>query len=219
MADEKDVAKEKNILSEELKILENLPAPAKQEALPTMDEILNKITKETEALSDALRREQEKSKEYFERLLRLQADFENYQKRNKKEMEIIAKLANERLMLKVLEAKDDIERALKAAKKSLEVKGPEGKLEVREPDPKTKALIDGFELTLKNIERVLKEEGVEPIECLGMVADTSKHEVVAVVPAPGCKDCVILEELRKGYMMNGHVIRTSLVKVTKNAKK
>lgn len=208
---------------EKLDASSELSAPKKQEALPTMDEVISKITKETEALGSALKREQDKSKEYFERIMRLQADFDNYQKRTKKEMEIIALIANERLMLKVLETRDDIQRALNMAKKAMESK-PESKdkeksKEEKEQEHKAKVLIEGFEMTLKNIDRLLKEEGVQPIECIGMVADTSKHEVVAVVPTPNCKDCVILEELRKGYVMNGHVIRTSLVKVTKNVKK
>jgi molecular chaperone GrpE len=209
---------------EKLDASSELSAPAKQEALPTMDEVIAKISKETEALGGALRREQDKSKEYFERIMRLQADFENYQKHTKKEMEIIAKLANERLMLKVLQTRDDIERALKAAKKAMESKPAESKdkektKEEKEQEHKAKVLIEGFEMTLKNIDRLMKEEGVEPIECIGMVADTTKHEVVAAVPTPNCKDCVVLEEMRKGYIMNGHVIRTSLVKVTRNAKK
>ncbi|MDD5503507.1 MAG: nucleotide exchange factor GrpE [Candidatus Thermoplasmatota archaeon] len=201
-----------------------LSAPKKQESLPTMDEVIAKISKETEALGSALRREQDKSKEYFERIMRLQADFENYQKHTRKEMEIIAKLANERLMLKILDTRDDIQRALNIAKKAMESKPAESKdkektKEEKEQEHKAKVLIEGFEMTLKNIDRLMKEEGIEPIECIGMVADTTKHEVVAVVPTPNCKDCVVLEELRKGYMMNGHVIRTSLVKVTKNSKK
>lgn len=175
---------------------------------PTIEDIIDKISKESESLSNALKKEQERSKEYFDRLLRLQADFDNYQKRTKKEMEHIVKLANERLMLKLLDAKDDLERALSAAKKNAEEK--------KEEEKKAGNLIEGLEIALKNIDKILKEEGVEPVEALGCVVDTTKHEVVETVPMPGQKDYVIVGELRKGYMMHGHVIRTSLVRVIKN---
>ena len=73
-------------------------------------------------------------------------------------------------------------------------------------------------MTLNKLFSILKKEGVIKLESIGETFDPNKHEAVLRVQTEG-KDGVILEEIRKGYMLKDMVIRPSLVKVAVNITK
>ena len=77
----------------------------------------------------------------------------------------------------------------------------------------SEAIVRGVEITLKKLEKVLKNEGVSPIECVGKAFDPSKHDAVARIEKDGVEDCMVIEEVRRGYIMRGRVIRPSIVKI------
>ena len=79
--------------------------------------------------------------------------------------------------------------------------------------PETQPLLEGVQMTLKKLRKVLEQEGVSPIECEGQVFDPTVHSAVAKVEREGVKGCLVGEEVRKGYIMKGKVIRPSIVKV------
>jgi molecular chaperone GrpE len=68
-------------------------------------------------------------------------------------------------------------------------------------------------MTLKKLRKLLENEGVVPIKCVGEPFDPSKHNAVAKSEKEGVEGCRIVEEVRKGYMMREKVIRPSIVKV------
>ncbi len=69
-------------------------------------------------------------------------------------------------------------------------------------------------MTLKKLRKVLEQEGVTAIENPeGKIFDPSKHNAVAAVESDDVADGTVLEEIRKGYMMRGKVIRPTIVKV------
>lgn len=156
--------------------------------------------KEIEALKRALEEERRNSTLYLERLKYLQAEFENHLKRIERETEEKIKRSNERMIIRLLPIIDDLEKALEQGR-SLNSSSP---------------LLEGVEMVLKNMLTMLREEGLEEIKAVGDIFDPSRHEAVSQVSNPNLKDGVIVRELRKGYMLNGRLLRPSLVEVVKN---
>jgi molecular chaperone GrpE len=78
----------------------------------------------------------------------------------------------------------------------------------------TENLLEGVEMTLKKLRKVLEQEGVTEIaNPEGKVFDPSKHNAVATVESDDAEDGIVLEQIRKGYIMRGKVIRPTIVKV------
>ncbi|WP_112124586.1 nucleotide exchange factor GrpE [Methanosphaera sp. BMS] len=133
--------------------------------------------------------------EYRDKLQRSQADFENFKKRSIKEKQEFVKYANEGLILKVLEAYEDLGRAL----------------EVKED----KDLREGVELIYKKMDKILKDEGVEEIETEHQKFDPYKHEALMTQKNDDYENNEIIQDLQKGYTLNSKVIRYSKVIVCK----
>ena len=132
------------------------------------------------------------------RLTYLQADFENLKKRFDREAEQIKNYCSERIVIQLLDVVDELELAVKNG----------------EISTSTENLLEGVEMTLKKLRKVLEQEGVTPIESPeGKVFDPTLHNAVAVVEQDDVADGTVLEEIRKGYMMKGKVIRPTIVKV------
>ena len=148
-------------------------------------------------LEEALKEEQEKSSEYLNRLKYLQADFENYRKRMDKEIHEMAQRGNEKLIVNLLIVMDELELALSSGKET------ENK----------HALLEGVEMTLKKMYATLEREGLAKIEAVGKTFDPKLHEIVMKVPTKDLDENVIIEEVRKGFMLRGKVIRPSMVKI------
>ena len=136
------------------------------------------------------------------RLKYLQADFENYQKRVKREQEELVKRGSEQLIVKLLGVVDDLERAIEASKSSSD----------------KEVLVSGVEIVLKQLQATLAEEGLSQIEAVGKPLDPELHEAIATVETDQYPENIIVRVLRKGYSLNGKVIRPSMVEVaTKRA--
>lgn len=133
--------------------------------------------------------------DYTDHLKRLQAEFENYCKRVEKERKEYAGMASEKLIVKLLLIIDDFERALATLK------------DVPEEARK------GIEMISKNLHKILHEEHVEHIKSVGQKFDPYKHEVLLKIESEQPED-VVVEELQKGYALNGKVIRYAKVKVS-----
>ena len=78
----------------------------------------------------------------------------------------------------------------------------------------SKTLIEGVQMTLKRLRKVLEQEGVSAIESEGKPFDPSKHNAIAAIERSDIDGCIVLEEVRKGYIMKEKVIRPSIVKVS-----
>jgi len=73
-------------------------------------------------------------------------------------------------------------------------------------------------MTLKRLRKVLEQEGVCAIDCKGKPFDPSKHNAIATIECKEDNGCIVLEEVRKGYVMKERVIRPSIVKVSVETK-
>ncbi|MCK5780851.1 MAG: nucleotide exchange factor GrpE [Psychrilyobacter sp.] len=130
---------------------------------------------------------------------RKNAEFQNFTKRKQNELEEFRKYASEKVILKVLEAVDNLERGVAA---STETKDFE-------------ALVKGVEMTLSQMHGIMNAEGVEPIEALGKEYDPHLHQAVMTENCDVTENDHITMELQKGYKMKDRVIRPSMVKVCK----
>lgn len=149
-----------------------------------------------------LNEEAAKVKEFQDRLLRLQADFENTRKRLEKEKQDFVKFANEGVILELLNILDDLERAVSLA-------------ESKHQD--LNAFLKGVEMILAHLYEMLKEFGLEPIQAEGKLFDPHYHEALMQVENRDLPEHTIIEELQKGYLLNDRVIRTAKVKVSKRS--
>lgn len=142
--------------------------------------------------------------ENYDRLLRVSAEFENYKKRSARDMEDFRKFANQQLVKDLLPILDNLELALKSAS---------------EKEKSTNGLLEGIELTRKEILRVLEKHNVKQIDALGKPFDPSFHEAVMREETDDHPENTVTTELQKGYLMNDRLIRPSMVAVAMPVKK
>jgi molecular chaperone GrpE len=159
---------------------------------------LNTITaKQVDALIAAYAEEKKRSEDYLNKLKYMQADFENYRKRVDRQIEEVKRTSNERLVMDLLEVMDELELAVSNSKAC-----------------ESAALTEGVEMTLKKLRKTLEAEGVKHIESVGKKFDPDLDSVISTAPNEDVEESTVLEELRKGYIMNGRVIRPSMVKIS-----
>lgn len=153
---------------------------------------------EAEALQKDIQSLQQEKEETYQRMLRLQAEFDNFKKRSQKEKEADRKYKSQDLVNELLPVMDNFERALK--------------IEVTEA---TSSLIDGITMVYKQLQDALKSQGVEVIEAEGKEFDPNEHHAVMQIEDDEMESNIVAEELQKGYKLKDRVIRPAMVKVTK----
>ncbi len=188
---------EKKIEKEEIKedTIEEIEEEEKTEETEKIEETEEGEESEKETQEDIIRQQEETLAQYRDKMQRMQADFENYKKRSEKQRSEFVKYANEGLILKVLEAYEDLERAL----------------EVKED----RNLREGVELIYKKMTKILEDEGVEEIETEHQQFDPYKHEALMTQNSEDYENNEIIQDLQKGYTLNSKVIRYSKVIVCK----
>jgi molecular chaperone GrpE len=142
---------------------------------------------------------QKQRDQYYDRLLRKTAEFDNYRKRIERERVQQAEAAASDLLTELLPLVDDLERALNADA------GSEG----------AEAYRRGVELIHQHLLELLRKRGVRPIEALGADFDPHFHQAVSHEPAEGRREGEVTEEFRRGYMLGDRLLRPAMVKVAK----
>jgi len=159
------------------------------------------LKKEIEELKKKLEEAEKLKNEYLAGWQRARADFLNYKKEELERLGEMVKYAGETLILKILPILDNFEIA--------EKKLPE--------DLKNNENVKGI-LQIKNqILNFLKEQGVEEIKSVGERFDPNFHEVVEEVEMKDKEPGTIVEEIQKGYKINGRLLRPAKVKVAKKS--
>jgi molecular chaperone GrpE len=166
-----------------------------------MDEVTDEITSDQETqimdLKQQLEAEKKRSEETLSQLCYLQADFDNQRKRCDRQIQQASQYSNERIIIQLLEVVDELELAVKTAQTSTSAQ----------------TLVEGVQMTLKRLRKVLEQEGISAIECESKPFDPSKHNAIAAIEQDGVETCVVVEEVRKGYIMKDKIVRPSIVKV------
>jgi molecular chaperone GrpE len=153
---------------------------------------------ELEILKQSFEEKKKESEGFYDQLLRLQADFANYRKRSEEEKKTYLEWGKEKILQKQISLADVLEQALQSAKSG----------------GKTEDVIVGLDMVVKEFSKMLKEEGVEEIKSEKF--DPNTCEALDTVECED-EDGKILQVYQKGYKMNGRLIRTAKVKVTKPA--
>lgn len=161
--------------------------PAQKEE-KKQEESLDKI-KEKAGLAD----------NYYDQLLRLRAEFDNYRKRMNKEREESQETAREEVIYELLGIIDNFERAIKTAEEMKDFKG----------------VFEGIVLIHKQVNEFLNRYGVRPIEAEGKKFDPEYHEAVGHSESDGHAEDTVTEEVIKGYTFKDRVLRHAQVKVSK----
>jgi len=144
------------------------------------------------ALNQALAEGKEKAEGYLASWQRAQADFENYKRRSEQERQETARFANSQLILSLLPALDDMERALESVT----------------PQMASSGWVEGVRLIARKLQSGMETQGISQIKALGEAFDPSFHE--AAGHGQG-EEGTVVQELQKGYMLHDRVLRPSMV--------
>jgi molecular chaperone GrpE len=164
---------------------------------PAAEEAVRADAPGTEASAlDVLRRERDDAQD---RLLRLQAEFDNYRKRVERERRDLAEHFASEVLTDFLPVLDDVERALTAAQAS--------------PEPALASHRLGLELIQKQFLELLKRRQVAPIDALGSDFDPNLHQAVGQEVSDTHREGEVIEDMRRGYRVGERLLRPSMVKV------
>ncbi len=191
---------EKRIEEKEMREEAAAESEIEEEAAETAE---SEETEEQEAKEESKEEEkggQEEPEEDADRkYLRLMADFQNYKRRVEKEKKDLYSYANEKIMSDLLEVLDNFERALDQDAAAAADGGAGFK--------------EGMEMIFKQLNDVLKKEGLEEINALGEDFDPNLHNAVMTEETEEYESGKVSEVMQKGYTLKGKVIRPSMVKV------
>lgn len=130
------------------------------------------------------------------RLLRTTADFDNFRKRARQEKEDMSKYATLRLVQEILPVLDNFQLAMAAGNTDAE------------------SLKKGVEMVFRQMQSTLEREGIVAMNAVGQPFDPNFHEAVMQVESAEHESGIVVEELRKGYLLHDKVVRPAMVKVS-----
>ena len=166
------------------------------EATETKEEVVEEKTAE-ELLQEKVDKLAEELKQSEDKYLRLYAEFENFKRRNNKEIETNNVYKSQKVITEILPSLDNLERAL----------------QVESDNEEIKSLLKGVEMVYEGLLNVLKSEGVELIETENAQFDPNYHHAVMQDEDSEKESGAILDTFQKGYKLKDRVIRPAMVKV------
>lgn len=160
------------------------------------EEVVSDSTADISALQEKTDSLQKSLEETNDKFLRLFSEFDNYRKRVARERIELTKTASESVILALLPVLDDLERASHIPAETNE----------------TDAGKEGITLIYNKFKSILRQKGVEEIVAIGEDFDTDYHDAITHIEARDKKEKgKIVEEVQKGYLLNGKVIRHARV--------
>ena len=153
--------------------------------------------KEMEERVESLKNE---ASETHDRLLRVAAEFENYKKRSEREMNDFRKFANESFAKAMLTVVDNLDRAIESSTNDKHANS---------------SMVEGVNMTLREILKVFEQYGIKPFESLGNTFDPSLHQAVMQEDDEAYPENTVSKELQKGYMIHDRLLRPAMVVVSK----
>jgi len=136
---------------------------------------------------------------YREQLLRTAADFENFRKRTRRELEDASRKGRESTVKELLPIFDNLERAMQSAEGA--------------PDPKSVA--DGLRMVVRQFTQTLEKLGIKRIPTVGKPFDPSQHEAIQNIDSTEHPAGVVAAEVQPGYVLGEHLLRAAMVVVSK----
>src|SRR5690606_16515160 len=155
------------------------------------------VVEEASISNDDYQKLMQEHEETQERLLRVQAEYDNFRKRTQREKEASLKYKSQDVIEEILPVMDNFERAL----------------QVEAHDEASKNIIQGIEMIYRQPHTVLENQGVTEIKTVGEAFDPNLHQAIAQVDEEGFESGQVTETLQKGYQLKDRVIRPAMVKV------
>ena len=146
-------------------------------------------------LAAEIERLQEELIDERDRNLRTLADFKNYRRRIERDGNKIVEESKRGIMLALLDIIDDMEKALQSTNDA------------------ELSFVKGMQIIYQKILMLLETHGVVPFECIGKPFDHNLHEAVAMTKRKGNKPGTVVDELRRGYLLNNELLRPTQVRV------
>jgi|TARA_B110000438_G_scaffold146064_1_gene140627 molecular chaperone GrpE len=188
----------------------------KSDINPTVDDENKSLKANTDEENKSLRTNadeeeslEEKLKIAEDKLLRAFAEMENQRRRFEKERNEAFEFGGFNFAKESLPLLDNIDRAIISFKNDEKLK---------ENDDLNK-IIDGIEIVKKDLVSIFKKNGVELIDCINKKFDPNFHQAMLEVKDNSKESGTVIEEMQKGYMMKGRLLRPSMVAVTKKSEK
>lgn len=175
---------------------------AQGEALSSAEQPVGGDSEDLESLRERLEAVEHEAAANHDKYLRALADLENYKKRMERTYADRATTVKKDILGKLLAVRDNLERALLFGESA---------------DGNGEGIMEGVRLTQYQLDRLLSQEGVEPIEAKGKPFDPHLEEAVHSVEDRTVPDHTVVDEVRKGYTLNGQVLRPAQVVVSVQA--
>jgi len=155
-------------------------------------------------LAEKLKSKEQEAQDNYDRLLRVSAEFENYKKRASRDMEEFRKYSNQALIKEMLSVVDNLELAMNSTNGHKTI---------------DKSLLDGLEMTYKEILKVFEKFNVTPISAKGQAFDPTYHEAVMQEETDEVAENTVTNELQRGYLIHDRLLRPAMVVVAKSKNK
>jgi molecular chaperone GrpE len=156
----------------------------------------------TKELEDKLLAADKDKKDLHERLLRTAADFDNFRKRSRKDVDDARHKAREEVLREILPVIDNLERALQAAGQGPATGGQAG-------------IAEGVKLVLRQAASSLERFEVKAFPSVGEAFDPARHEAIAQVETSDHPAGTVVTEMQKGYLLGARLLRAALVAVAR----
>ena len=153
-----------------------------------------------EDLEAKLEIKEQEAKENYDRLLRVSAEFENYKKRASRDLAELRKFANQSLIKEMLSVIDNLELAMDSTNGHKTI---------------DQGLLQGLDMTHKEILKVFEKFNVKPIEAKGHAFDPTFHEAVMQEATDEFDENTVINELQKGYLIHDRLLRPAMVVVAR----
>ncbi|MEW6671240.1 MAG: nucleotide exchange factor GrpE [Thermodesulfobacteriota bacterium] len=153
-----------------------------------------------EELKSKLEATEQEAKDNYDRFLRNAAELENYKKRTSRQMDEFRKYANESLIMELLTVVDNLERAIQSS---------------RDDENSNAKVVEGVQMTLDEIIKILDKFGVKPIIALEQAFDPTFHQAVMQEESVDFPAQTVVRELQKGYLLHDRLLRPAMVVVSK----
>ncbi|MGP0586062.1 MULTISPECIES: nucleotide exchange factor GrpE [Paenibacillus] len=194
-----NVEEETNMNDNVQEDLQQTPEPdARQEEVVDEPQIAAEEVTTDAGASAELEKLRAESEDYQQRLLRTQADFDNFRRRTVKEKEELGKYASAKLITELLPVIDNFERALSSSGESTDAN----------------SYIKGVEMIFRQLDGVLKAEGLIPMEAEGQPFNPEFHQAIMQVESDEHEEGIVVEVVQKGYLLKDKVLRPAMVKVS-----
>ena len=191
------IQEEASVLSEGIHETEDIKKETEEQIEIDVETSGNAIEVELQDVKQQKVELEAKLEEAENRILRMQADFENSRRRARLDLEATEKYKSQGIITELLPAIDNFERALK----------------MEADNDQAKSLLQGMEMVYRSLIDTLKKEGAEQIEAVGKEFDPHLHQAIMQVEDGNFGSNIVVEEFQKGYILKDRVIRPAMVKV------